>query len=608
MIVLILKKFRKVEISSTRRESHLSKSADRACEAEQKLTRNKYVVLGINHGGHDTSAALMIDGQLVAACEQERYTLDKHSRKFPIEASQDCLKQAGIKLDQVDELAYAFHPSYHIREAYLRPALDNDQDLGRLVGDLERIKENFFVEREIRDTLKFNGKIGFYPHHECHLASAWYPSGFDQSLVVSYDGIGEVETGLFAVGEGTSITVVHKSNRYPDSLGLLYSAVTHYLGWKHHCDEGIIMGLACYGEPDAMVPNSERSYLDVFSEIIVDLGSLDYRIGLDWIAYHEVRDKWVSDRFISVFGKKRSRDDPVTQHHKNIAAALQRRLEEVVLLQLERAKEMYSTTNLCLSGGVALNCSMNGKIEQSNLFDEIFVQPASGDAGVAAGACYVAHKTQHPDLCPEKMHNFYLGSRFDDQDMLLAFSKVGLEPNESADLSRMIAEKLHAGKIIGWFQGGAEFGPRALGNRSILTRPFPADMKDYLNARVKFREEFRPFAPAVLAECYEDYFKIGQLSPHMLIACQATEKAKEEIPATVHVDDSCRVQTVTPDSNPRFYALLKAFYEKSGCPVLLNTSFNVKGQPIVNTPKQAIDCFLGTNIDCLVVGDYFVEK
>ena len=550
----------------------------------------------------------MVDGQLVAACEQERYTLDKHSRRFPVEASDDCLRQAGIKLDQVNEIAYAFEPGYHIREAYLRPALEDDQGLQRLVADFQRIKENFFIEKEIRDTLTFDGAVKFYPHHECHLASAWYPSGFDQALVVSYDGIGEVETGLFAVGDRSSLQVVHKANRYPDSLGLLYSAVTHYLGWKHHCDEGIIMGLACYGDPDEVIPDTNQSYLDAFREVIVDLGDLDYRINRDWIAFHEVRDKWVSDQFVEVFGQKRSFDDPLTQHHKNIAAALQRRLEEVVLLQLSRAKEMYPVSRLCLSGGVALNCSMNGKIEQSKLFDEIFVQPASGDAGVAAGACYMAQKAQSPELRPKKMHNFYLGSNFDDQEIFRAFSEAGLAPDKPSDLATSIAKKLQDGKIIGWFQGGAEFGPRALGNRSILTRPFPADMKDYLNARVKFREEFRPFAPAVLAEHYREYFKIGQLSPHMLIACQATERAKKEIPATVHVDDSCRVQTVTSESNPSFYELLRAFHEQSGCPVLLNTSFNVKGQPIVNTPKQAIDCFLGTNIDCLVLGSYVIEK
>ncbi len=573
-----------------------------------KSTKNSYTVLGINHGGHDTSAALMIDGQLVAACEQERYTLDKHSRRFPTEALLDCLKQAGIELNKIDELAYAFQPNYHIREAYLRPALEDDPSLGRLVSDIDKIRENFLVETEIREKLKFSGKVEFYPHHECHLASSWYPSGYDQALVVSYDGLGEIETGLFAVGEGSSIKVVHKSNRYPDSLGLLYSAVTHFLGWKHHCDEGIVMGLACYGDPDELVLDHDRSYLDVFREIIPDLGSLDYRINRDWISYHEVRDKWISDLFVSVFGERREYDGLITQHHKNIAAALQRRLEEIVLAQLERARKLYAKPKLCLSGGVALNCSLNGKIEQSKLFDEIFVQPASGDSGVALGACYMASKKREPDMQPVQMHNFYLGSRFDSCEIVEDFMEAGLSPCEAADLPNLIAKKLHAGKIIGWFQGGAEFGPRALGNRSILTRPFPGDMKDYLNARVKFREEFRPFAPAILAEYYREYFEIGQLSPHMLIACEATEKGRKEIPATVHVDNSCRVQTVTAESNPAFYNLLKAFHDESGCPVLLNTSFNVKGQPIVNTPKQAIDCFLNTNIDYLVIGKYFVGK
>jgi len=279
-----------------------------------------------------------------------------------------------------------------------------------------------------------------------------------------------------------------------------------------------------------------------------------------------------------------------------------------VLMQLQRAKTKYQVNRLCLSGGVALNCSMNGKIEQSGIFDEIFVQPASGDAGVAVGACYMAQKAHEPDFRPQKTHNFYLGSVFENQEIADVFLERGMTVTRPEDLFERTAARLAEGRIIGWFQGGAEFGPRALGNRSILTRPFPADMKDYLNARVKFREEFRPFAPAVLVDHFSKYFEIGQESPHMLIACQATEKAKDEIPATVHVDGSCRAQTVRQENNPRFFALLEAFYAQTGCPVLLNTSFNVKGQPIVNTPGQAIDCYLGTNIDCLVVGDFFIEK
>jgi carbamoyltransferase len=567
-----------------------------------------YNILGVNHGGHDTSSALMQDGQLVAACEQERYTLDKHSRRFPIDAIDDCLSRAGIGIGDVDELAYAFQPLYHIREAYLRPALTDAKRVGALLADIDRIRENFSIETLIREQTGFSGQINYYHHHECHLASAWYPSGFNRALVVSYDGIGEIETGLLAVGDCASLDVFHKGSRYPDSLGLLYSAVTHYLGWRHHCDEGIIMGLACYGDPNAKTPGDDRSYIEIFREIVREIGDYDYEIGRDWIAYHEIRDKWVGGHFTAVFGEKRNSSDSLTSHHKNIAAALQLRVEEVVLAQLRRAQEQYQVDRLCLSGGVALNCSMNGKIEQSGIFDEIFVQPASGDAGVAVGACYLAQKTQEPDLKPAKTHNFFLGSVFDDQEIAEAFAGRDIEATQPDDLFQRVAERLAEGRIIGWFQGGAEFGPRALGNRSILTRPFPAEMKDYLNARVKFREEFRPFAPAVLASHFSEYFDIDQESPHMLIACQATEKARQEIPATVHIDDSCRVQTVRKELSPRFYSLLEAFFKQTECPVLLNTSFNVRGQPIVNTPGQAIDCYLGTNIDCLVVGDFFIEK
>jgi len=565
-------------------------------------------ILGINHGGHDTSAALMRGGELIAACEQERYTLDKHSRRFPVDAINDCLRKGHVSIDQVDEIAFAFQPVYHIQEAYLRPALTDESRISVLIQDIERIQESLSIEEQIRAETGFAGSIKYYHHHKCHLASAWYPSGFDRALVVSYDGIGEVETGLLALGDGHSLEVFHQENRFPDSLGLFYSAVTHYLGWRHHCDEGIIMGLACYGDSNASVIGETRSYIEVFREIIRESGDFDYIIDPRWIAYHEVRDKWVSDHFTKVFGPKRNEGDEISIHHKNIAAALQRRLEEVVLSQLTKAQEKFDARHLCLSGGVALNCSLNGKIEQSRIFDEIFVQPASGDAGVAVGACYLAQAEREPRLSPSKNHNFYLGSVYKDVDKEDALLHRGLSPLRPDNLFDLVASRLADGKIIGWFQGGAEFGPRALGNRSILTRPFPAEMKDYLNARVKFREEFRPFAPAVLVEYFSEYFEIGQESPHMLIACQASEKARQEIPATVHVDNSCRVQTVRQDLNPKFYALLEAFLEHTGCPVLLNTSFNVKGQPIVNTPLQAIDCYLGTNIDCLVLGSYFVEK
>ena len=324
--------------------------------------------------------------------------------------------------------------------------------------------------------------------------------------------------------------------------------------------------------------------------------------------YYQVRNKWVGERFIRVFGPKRDYRDPITHHHQNIAAALQARMEDVVLGMLRRARDHWKMDKLCLAGGVALNCSMNGKIERAGIFDEIFVQPASGDSGISLGACFLAHKTRtgHVDVRPR--HNSYLGSGWSDADIVSATQSSDFVFHQPNDLSDWVARQLAAGRIVGWFQGRSEFGPRALGNRSILTRPFPAEMKDILNARVKFREEFRPFAPAVLESRAQEFFEIGQASPHMLIACQARPEVRDQIPAVVHVDGSCRVQTIRSDLNPRFHALVSAFEAHTGVPVVLNTSFNVKGQPIVNTPQQAIECFAGTNIDVLVVGDWVTEK
>ena len=566
------------------------------------------MILSIKFGGHDTAAALMIDGVPVAACEQERYTFDKHSRLFPIDAIDDCLAIANITIDQVDEIAFVNDLLYYIREIYLRPALENDDRIGFLIKDIDRIKNAYTMEDLIREKTGFKGPISFHRHHLCHLASAYYPSGFEDALLVSFDGMAESETGMLATGINGEIEIIAADVHYPHSLGLIYSAITFFLGWMHHCDEGIIMGLAPFGDANAIIPGSEKTYADIFSEIIIETGPYTYEIDQSWMSYFEVRDKWVSDKFTKIFGPKRDYNDPLTDHHKNIAAALQKRLEDVALRQLRHARKETGLNRLCLAGGVALNCSMNGKILQSGIFDEIFVQPASGDQGTTIGACFLAHQKRGNSVKPRKWHNFYLGSRFSDDQIQAAFKDANVEFLKPADLYNLTAQKLEDGKIIAWFQGGAEFGPRALGNRSILCRPYPEEMRDHLNARVKFREEFRPFAPAVLAEHAEEYFTIGQETPHMLMATQATEANREKISATVHIDGSCRAQTVTESNNERFYKLLTAFNDRTGVPVLLNTSFNVKGQPIVNSPSIAIECFNSTNIDCLIIGDYFVEK
>ena len=565
-------------------------------------------ILGIKYGGHDTSAALLIDGKIVAACAQERFSGDKHSRKFPKQAIFECLDIANIKINEIDEIAFVNDVNLFIREIYLKPALEDDNRLNFLFKDLEKINKIFNFRSIIKDELNFNGKIKNYKHHLCHVASSYYSSGFDEALCLSIDGFGEHETGILASGKRGDIEIINNENVYPHSLGLLYSAITFFLGWKNHCDEGIIMGLAPFGNSSHKIPNSDKTYIEVFREILIHETDFKFKINELYIDYYTQRDKWVNTKFIEVFGNPRKYGDKLNQHHKDIAAALQDRLEEVVLKYLASAKKKYKFNKLCLSGGVALNCSLNGKIEKKKIFDEIFVVPASGDDGTAIGACYLAYRSRKKEVSFEKKFNFYLGSRYQDNQIENSLKKSSFKYKKDEDIFKTSAKHLFDGKILAWFQNGAEFGPRALGNRSILCKPYPLEMKDYLNKRVKFREDFRPFAPAVLEEFQKEYFDISQVSPHMLIACKVKENKKNVIPAVVHIDNSCRVQTVTKNLNSEFYELIKEFKNLSNIPVLLNTSFNVKGQPIVNNPDEAISTFGKTNIDVLVIKDYIISK
>jgi carbamoyltransferase len=565
-------------------------------------------ILGIHYGGHDSAASLMINGEIIAASSQERYDYKKHSRNFPSEAIDDCLKTAKLSINDLDEIAFSSDSMYKIKEFYLKPALEDEDRIRFLIEDFDKFKKTFEMESTIRKETDFKGRINFYRHHLCHLASCYYPSGFNKSILISLDGIGEMDTGMYAIGDNGDIKIVHNSTKYPDSLGLMYSAITFYLGWKHHCDEGIIMGLASFGNPHETIPNQHMTYYELFSEIIQEDGKYGYTLGRDWIVFDKVKDKWVSDKFYDILGPKRNYDDAITKHHEHIAAALQLSLETVVLNHLRHLRKEYGINKLCIAGGVGLNCSLNGAIEQSHIFDEIFVQPASGDDGLTIGACYLGTKDSGMDIKPQKHHDFYLGTVFTDGDIQKAVEASGVKYQKPDDIFKATAKILEEGQIIAWFQGRSEFGPRALGNRSILTKPFPASMTDYINAKVKFREAFRPFAPAVLKEHTSTYFDISQESPHMLIACHVQPDKKDEIPAVVHIDNTCRVQTVSEENNFRFRKLLEAFYEKTGVPVLLNTSFNVKGQPIVNTPEEAIKCFQSTAIESLVIGDYILSK
>ena len=569
--------------------------------------KKEYTILGINYGGHDTSAALGINGEIVTACEQERYDKIKHSRNFPIDAINDCLKISKKKNNDVDEIAINNDYYEFVKKIYLEPALKNKSRLKFLIDDIERVKVYDNIINLVRKKLNFKKKISEHRHHYCHLTSAYYPSGFNKALIISNDGIGENESGMIGIGNKGKIDVVDSGPNYPNSLGLLYSALTFYLGWKHHCDEGIIMGLAPYGNPYAK--HRGKKFIDYFKEIIIDKDHGDYVINTDWISYHIKRDVWISKKFIKTFGKKRKPGSQIKKIHKDLAAALQLRLEQVVLKRIKYFKKKYRVNNLAIAGGVGLNCSLNGKIEQSKIFKKIYVQPASGDSGTAIGAVYSAFEYKYKNRIKiKKRNNSYLGREYNSGEIKSLLKKKKIRYKTSKKIYDEVANYIADGKIIACFQKGAEFGPRALGNRSILCKPYPREMKDYLNLRVKFRENFRPFAPAVLKEDCSKYFQINQESPHMLIACKVKKNSENKIPAVVHIDKTCRVQTVSKNSNLNFYNLLSSFKKKTNCSVLLNTSFNIKGQPIVNSFEDAINTFKRTKIDVLFIDKFIVTK
>ncbi len=567
-------------------------------------------ILGINIASHDTSAALIIDGRLICAFEEERFNKKKHTNAFPINAIKECLKVSKNKINAIDYIAVSTDPIRQIRKFWLEGAIKHDYRLKMMLDEKNNMQNYYDIENLIRKTLKYKKKIQYYKHHLNHLTSCYYPSNFKKALVVSYDGVGEGETGYFSIGNKNKIKVIYKDNLFPNSLGLLYAAITSYLGWRYNCDEGIIMGLASYGNPNNKIPKNKKTYIQVFREIVSYKKNLNINIDTDWITFHKERDTWISEKFIKVFGKKRKYENRLTQHHKDIAAALQLRLEEIVLHQLRFLKKKYKLSKLCLAGGVALNCTMNGKIAKFKIFDEIFVQPASSDAGLAIGAAINCSLDYQPKKKLIFETNCYLGSRYSNLEIKKVInrfkSKVKIVNNKN--IYDFASNVLIKQKIIGWFQGAAEFGPRALGNRSILAAPNPTKIKDHINKNVKFRENFRPFAPAILKEFASRYFNINQKSEYMLIAFDVKPEMKKHVSATVHVDNTCRVQTVTENSNKKFYSLLKKMYEKTNNPVLLNTSFNIKGQPIVNSPVDAIKCFLKYNIDFLIIGDYILQK
>lgn len=563
--------------------------------------------MGINVG-HDSAAALVINGQLITALSEERVSRIKHDSSFPLNAINCILSNNNLTIDDIDSIGMNMDINYLSK----RFSICSKYPVTNTEAQRDHVSKQLKIKEDIKTQLKYKGPIVEQLHHYCHLRATQYQSGFKNALLCSFDGLGELSSASSAIFLDGLIQEYKEYDFFPNSLGLVYAGITNFLGWRNHCDEGIVMGLAPYGDPNSEVKGTGRTYIDLFREIIQLDHCQETKLNLDYFEFQNKRDAWVSDKFKSFFGLKRIPESEISMNTRNIAAGLQARIEEVVHQKILSLRRLYPDLHsLCLSGGLALNCSNNGKLLDSGIFNEIFVQPASSDDGTAIGAALLTSdlNKKGPLSIRDKDESVaYLGPSYARKYIADVVENEFDIINKSVDMVDQISDLLIENKIIGWYQGRSEFGPRALGHRSILAKPYPASNKDIINNRIKFREEFRPFAPVVILEYASEYFKIKQPSPHMLYAIQATDLGSEKCPATVHVDNSARVQTVTSYENNRLHKLITSFHIKTGVPVLLNTSFNVKGQPIVETPRQAIDTFINTSLDCLVIDNYLLLK
>jgi carbamoyltransferase len=577
------------------------------------------IVLGINAYHGNASSAIVCDGRLVAAVEEERFNRVKYAAGFPAQAIHYCLKEAGVTLDQIDHIAIPRDPWARLGTKLLyairMPAFARERAkvLTKFTGIPEALAQAFEM-----DPQRIRARFHRVEHHQAHLASAFFVSPFDEAAVLSADGLGDFASTMWAAGRGNRLRV-DGAVAFPHSLGLYYTALTQYLGFWKYGDEYKVMGLAAYGQP---------AYLDEFRHIVRSHPSAGFRLGLEYFIHQRTgpemtwKDadktpalgKMFSDELERRLGPTRASEQPLDQRHYDIAATMQARLEEVVfeiLLQLHRRTGLKS---LCLAGGVAFNCVANGKIFDHTPFERVFVQPAAGDAGLAVGAAYFVY---HQILgLPRSfvMEHAYWGPGYSQTEIRQAIDasplagagySISVLPEE--ELARAAARRIADGNILGWFQGRAEWGPRALGNRSIVADPRRAEMKDILNRRIKHREIFRPFAPSVLEESVGDYFERAYPSPFMTLAYGVRPEKRSAIPAPTHVDGTGRLQTVSRAANPRYWSLIREFGNLTGVPVVLNTSFN-DNEPIVCRPAEALDCFLRTKMDVLVLGDTLIEK
>lgn len=596
------------------------------------------LALGISAFYHDSAAALVRGGgEIIAAAQEERFTRKKHDPRFPAHAIAYCLHEAGVTGAQVDRIVFYEKPFLkfeRLLETYLAFAPRGFASFRKAMPlwISEKLFQRDLLLRELKDidpALADRSKLRFSEHHFSHAASAFYPSPFESALVLTMDGVGEWATTSAAIGHGRDLRIF-KEMHFPHSLGLLYSAFTYYTGFKVNSGEYKVMGLAPYGEP--------RFVPAIFDDLIDLKPDGSFRLNLDRFSF--CTGLTMTDgRFDRVFGgRPRQANQPLEQRHMDLAASIQAVTEEVVLRLTRSLAEETGQKNLCLAGGVALNCVANGKVLRDGRFDGIFIQPAAGDAGGALGAALTAifaesqsvTRTKGSAEAPDAMSGAYLGPSYSQAEIERRLKESGaiFKSVDDAELIESTASALARGQAVGWHQGRMEFGPRALGNRSILGDPRSPTMQKALNLKVKYRESFRPFAPSILRERVADWFEINADSPYMLLVANVRpercrkmtidEQAlfgidklnvlRSEIPAVTHVDYSARIQTVHAEINPRYHALISRFEQVTGCPVLVNTSFNVRGEPIVCTPEDAFRCFMGTEIEFLAVGNCILRK
>ena len=584
-------------------------------------------ILGISAFYHDSAACLVRDGEIIAAAQEERYTRKKHDFNFPINAVEYCLKEAGINAEELDYVGFYDKPFIkfeRILYSYLAYAPIGIKSFFKSIPLW--IKQKLFIRDVIKKELGYSGKILFPEHHESHAASAFYPSPFSEAAILTIDAVGEWATTSYGIGEENDISITSEL-KFPHSLGLLYSAFTYYTGFKVNSAEYKVMGLAPYGEP---------KYVDTILDKLIDLkedGS--FKLNMKYFNYCTGLTM-TNSRFNKLFGGGPSKpESKVTQREMDLARSIQVVTEEIVFRMVNHVYKETGKKNLCLAGGVALNCVSNGRLLREGPFENLWIQPAAGDAGGALGvALLIWHKYLGNNRILDKARLSQkascLGNYYTDEEIEGFLTKEGIpfEKLETKEIPPRIAELIASENVIGWFEGRMEFGPRALGSRSIIGDPRSEEMQSIMNLKIKYRESFRPFAPTVLREHVSDYFDIDCESPYMLLVANIKDEkrikmsgdeeklfgleklkvARSDVPAITHVDYSARIQTVTKEDNPLFYSVIEEFYKKTGCPMVVNTSFNVRGEPIVCRPEEAYKCFMRTGMDYLIMGSYLLDK